>query len=210
MAPAKSKKVFTPADIPPDWLTILRSIPNYDPVKGAAELELVFDAGNAGVAIDHIEKHHRHIAGKLGGQPYILQPHEKALVANLFGWKRPDGTWRYRKVLYFIGKGNSKTTLAAAIAMLVLTKNAEAGKQIFIASSDAETADQLFRIAKQQVLDDPWLSERCEPWKRSIKLKGKPDFFAMPDKPLRNLSGCRRALGYVSTAGIAPAYAIPM
>lgn len=175
----KPKKVYAPADIPADWLAIIRAVPNYDPCKGAAELELVFDADNAAVAIEWIEKHFKHVSGELGHKPYILGAHEKALVANLFGWKRADGTRRYRKALYFIGKGNSKTTLAAAIALLVLTKDPEAGKQIFVASADAETADMLFGIAKEQVLDDPWLAERCEPWKRSIKLKGKPDFFSI-------------------------------
>jgi len=169
------KQIYKPEKIPAEWLTIIRCVPNYDPCRDAGDC--TFDATNAKVAIDWIENHFHHVSGKLGEQPYILGDHEKGLVANLFGWKRPDGTKRYRNILYFIGKGNSKTTLAAAIALLLLTKDPGKGKQIFCASSDSESADILFQVSKEQMNHDEWLNEVCEPYMRSIKLRDKPDFF---------------------------------
>jgi phage terminase large subunit-like protein len=38
----------------------------------------------------------RHVKGPLTGENLRLQPWQNDIVSNLFGWKRPNGTRRYR------------------------------------------------------------------------------------------------------------------
>src|SRR5690349_10330340 len=52
---------------------------------------------------------------KWAGQPFKLEPSQVAILANLFGWLRADGTRRYRKVLLFVAKKFGKTELAAIV-----------------------------------------------------------------------------------------------
>src|SRR4051812_47789265 len=63
----------------------------------------------------------RHSKGKWAGEQVTLQPWQRDLIIYpLFGWKRVDGTRRFRKGIAFIAKKNGKSTLAAAIALYLL------------------------------------------------------------------------------------------
>ena len=92
------------------WLGILSRIPGYDPVATAGDCH--FDAKVAQRCLDFFEHptDHclRHVKGALAGQPFKLQPWERAIVANAFGWMRPDGTRRYREVFIFVARKNGK------------------------------------------------------------------------------------------------------
>jgi len=46
--------------------------------------------------------------GAAAGSLFLLEPWQKAIVANLFGWKRPDGTRRYREAFVYVGEENGK------------------------------------------------------------------------------------------------------
>ena len=46
---------------------------------------------------------------------FALEPWQEAIMLNLFGWKRPDGTRRYRESLIFVPRKNGKSILAAGI-----------------------------------------------------------------------------------------------
>ena len=78
-----------------DWEITLRLIPGYDPFASAGDC--VFDEDAADHAIGFFRDCLTHVKGELAGQYVVLAPWQQAVVGNLFGWKRPDGTRRYGK-----------------------------------------------------------------------------------------------------------------
>lgn len=85
---------------------IVRLIPNYDPFRDAGDC--VFVEERAIHVIEFFEECLTHVKGRLAGQPFILQDWQKAILANLFGWYRPNGTRRYTEGLIYIPRKNGK------------------------------------------------------------------------------------------------------
>lgn len=140
---------------------ILKLIPGYDPFA-TAESGQYFDYAAANRAIDFIQECLTHIEGALAGKPFILQPWQKSIVANLFGWKRADGTRRYREVFIFVARKNGKSPLASAIALYVLFCDNEKGQQNFCAAAEREQAALVFRWAKGMIENEEELKKRCK------------------------------------------------
>src|SRR5688572_25618570 len=90
-------------------------IPGYDPRANPDGCE--FDLDRARRAIAFFYENLSHIKGELGGKAFELEKWQIAIVANLFGWKRKDGTRRYRECYCEVPRKNGKTTLAAGIAL---------------------------------------------------------------------------------------------
>lgn len=150
------------ADI--EWLCKLH--PGYDPFETAGDCWL--DHKAAADTIEFVESCCRHVKGELAGQLIILEDWEKALYANVFGWKRPDGTRRYREVLLYIPRKNAKTTIAATIVLLVLYTDQEPGGEAYSAAADREQARLCFEIATGMIRQEPILLEHAELFKYSI------------------------------------------
>ncbi|HUU97965.1 MAG TPA: terminase large subunit, partial [Phycisphaerae bacterium] len=56
------------------------------------------------------EKYLRHSKGRWAGQPFTLLPWQwERLIRPLFGWKRPDGTRRFRMAYIEVPKKNGKS-----------------------------------------------------------------------------------------------------
>ena len=79
------------------WDDLLRLVPGYDPFAGAGAC--TFDEDAATRAIGFFGDCLTHVKGQLAGQSFLLEPWQRSIVANIFGWKRPDGTRRYREAL---------------------------------------------------------------------------------------------------------------
>src|ERR1039457_5289527 len=116
--------------------------------KGVSEYW--FDKDAAQLAIDFIEQLH-HSKGECAGQRFILQPWQRDLVSNLFGWKRPDGTRRYKKLLLTVGRGGGKTQLAAALGLVMLFIDQDAKPEIFLAAASRDQAGICFQAASDMV-----------------------------------------------------------
>jgi phage terminase large subunit-like protein len=109
-----------------------------------------------------------HVKGEWADQPFVLEPWQRDIIQKVFGWKRPDGTRRYRIVYIEVGRKNGKSTIAAGIALYLLTADGEAGGEVLSAAADREQAAIVFTMAKSMVQASPELSERCETYHRSI------------------------------------------
>jgi len=100
----------------------------------------------------------RHSKGEWAGQPFTLMPWQwRDVIAPLFGWKRPDGTRRFRKAFVFIPKKNGKSTLAAGIGLYMLMGDREPGAEIYSAANDREQAGIVHREALNMAEASPGL-----------------------------------------------------
>ena len=135
----------------------------------AAGREFWFDAAAADRAVAFFEKYLKHVEGEKAGQAFLLEPWQRdEVIRPLFGWKRPDGTRRYRVAWVEIPRKNGKSALASGLALYLLMADGEPGAQVFSAAGDREQAAIVFSAAKGMVEASPALSKRCEPYKRSI------------------------------------------
>lgn len=146
-------------------------IPGYDPYRSAGDCEFSSNAARAAVAWVH--DHCTHVKGSLGGEAYQLDEMEQAIVCNLFGWKRPDGTRRYRKALVYVARKWGKTLFAAAVALLLLMEQAvddyaEEGVEAYCAAAARDQAKLLWNIAKRMVQNDEYLSEMIRVYQHSM------------------------------------------
>ena len=107
------------------------------------------DEAAAQLAVDFFRECLVHTKGDRAGQPFILERwQEDEIVRPLFGWKRADGTRRYREAYIEIPKKNGKSTLAAGIALFLLFADGEMGGEVYSAAGDKDQARIVFNDAK--------------------------------------------------------------
>ena len=79
---------------------------------------LYFDPGDARFAIECFRFFH-HSKGKWAGQLFILSPWQQFILWCLFGWKRRDGTRRFRRAYIEVARKNGKSTFLAGISIIL-------------------------------------------------------------------------------------------
>lgn len=128
-----------------------------------------FDEAAADRAVEFFAKYLHHVKGEWAGQNLILDDWQKEqLIRPLFGYKRADGTRRYRKVYVEIPRKNAKSTVGAAIALYLLFADGEPGAEIYSCAADRDQAAIIFDIARQMVESEAALARRCEVYRRAI------------------------------------------
>lgn len=135
--------------------------------------EFWFDSVTADLAVDFIETCLTHVKGEWAILPqYIkLEDWQRDTIRAIFGWKRPDGTRRFRTVFIFVPRKNGKTTLAVCIAMVMLFLEGEPGGEIYSAAADKYQAAIAFDIASQMVKNEPELERQVKIFIRHISLR---------------------------------------
>jgi phage terminase large subunit-like protein len=101
--------------------------------------------------------------GQFDGVAFRLQPSQAFIVGSIFGWKRSDGSRRFRRAFIEMGKGNGKSPLAGGIGLYGMMSDAEAGAQIYAAAAKKEQAMILFQDAVKMVRQSPLLDARVTP-----------------------------------------------
>ncbi len=128
-----------------------------------------FDEAAADRACRFFPKYLRHIKGRWAGKPLELMPWVKdRIVRPLFGWKRKDGTRRYRTCYVEIPRKNAKSTMAAGLALALLFIDNEMGAEVYSAAGDREQAAIVFNAASEMVAKSKALARRSRTFRRSI------------------------------------------
>lgn len=136
--------------------------------KTVSSGEFTFDKAAADRAVAFFAECLTHVTGEWRGQPFILSPWQEDLVRKIFGWKRPDGTRRYRTVFVGVPRKAGKTTWAAGMALYALYCDGEPGAQVINAAADREQAALCFEAARGMVQAESALESRSTAYKRSI------------------------------------------
>lgn len=100
--------------------------------------------------------------GQFEGKAFRSQPAQDFIIGALFGWKRLDGTRRFRRAYVEQGKGNGKSPLAGGIGLYGLMADGEAGAEIYSAGATKDQAGILFRDAVKMVDKSPDLDKRLK------------------------------------------------
>lgn len=131
-------------------------------LEKAHERGLWFDHEAAQEAFDYFECVLKLSEGQFEGQPFQLHESQAFIVGSLFGWKREDGTRRFRRAYVEQGKGNGKSPLAGGIGLKGLASDGESGAQVYAAAAKREQAGILFSDAVKMVKQSPALKKRLQ------------------------------------------------
>ena len=131
-------------------------------LKNGGARGLYFDHEAAEKAFRFFENVLKLSEGQFEGKPFRLDPSQAFIVGSLFGWKRADGTRRFRRSFIEQGKGNGKSPLAGGIGLYGLVADGEAGAQVYAAAAKKEQAGILFADAVKMVKASPGLKKRLE------------------------------------------------
>jgi phage terminase large subunit-like protein len=130
---------------------------------------LWFDERAAQGAVRFFERLLVHVKGEWAGRSFKLQGWQREeIIRPLFGWKRQDGTRRYRTAYIEIPRKNGKSSLAAGIALYLFFADDEYGAEVYSAAADRDQAGIVFGLASDMVATSPELAKRCQVYKRAI------------------------------------------
>ena len=110
--------------------------------------DIGFDIAAADRAIAFIESF-RHYKGEWAGRRMKLEPWQKFVIGNIFGWKWVDsGLRRYKYAHIEVPRKNGKTLLAAGISLYMLCADGEGGSEVYNAATKKDQAMILHRDAR--------------------------------------------------------------
>ncbi len=128
-----------------------------------------FDEAAADRVVAFVERHIKHIKGEKGGQPFLLEPFQKKIVRDLFGWKyRETNLRRFRTAYICLPRKNGKSTLISAIALYMLCADGEPSAECYVAAGDRQQAGIIFDVASSMVRSDSQLNNNLKVFKSSV------------------------------------------
>ena len=134
-----------------------------DDLDRAGERGLSYDLASAQRVIRFFETKLRLNGGQFEGKPFKLAASQAFKLGALFGWKRADGTRRFRRAYIEEGKGNGKSPFAAGVGLYGMMADNEPGAEIYPVAAHRDQAMILFRDAVAMVDQSPDLSSRITP-----------------------------------------------
>ena len=128
-----------------------------------------FDEAAADRVVAFVERHIKHIKGEKGGQPFLLEPFQKKIVRDLFGWKyRETNLRRFRTAYICLPRKNGKSTLISAIALYMLCADGEPSAECYVAAGDRQQSGIIFEVASSMVRSDSQLNKNLKVFKSSV------------------------------------------
>lgn len=128
-----------------------------------------YDEIDAEEAVAFFPRYLRLTDAEWAGRPFALEGWQADdIIRPLFGWKRKDGTRRYRRVIVWIPRKNGKTELAAGVSLMALMVDGEMGGQVYSIAADKAQARLVFDKATMMVGYSPDLAKHLECYKPSI------------------------------------------
>jgi phage terminase large subunit-like protein len=86
------------------------------------------------------------------GRPVVLMDWVKwDILYPLFGWRRPDGTRRFRKASVWIPKKNSKSFTCSGLGLYLLTKDQEPNAEVYSAAGSRDQASIIWKESARMV-----------------------------------------------------------
>ena len=110
----------------------------------------------------------KHWKGKHSGQKFDLLPWQEWMIMVLYGWKKEDGSRRFRYSYAELARKNGKTTLAGGNALFALVADGEAGAEVYTAATKRDQAKIAFNDAKSMAQNSSDLSKIVEIYQHNL------------------------------------------
>jgi phage terminase large subunit-like protein len=117
---------------------------------------IYWDPAAADRPVQFIEGFCRHHKAEWAGQLLRLEEWQKAGVLRpVFGWKKADGTRRFRTAWIEIARKNGKTTKAGGVGLYLTVADGEEGAEVYCTATKEDQAGILWRDAAAMVKRSP-------------------------------------------------------
>ena len=110
-----------------------------------------------------VEKFCKQSKGEWSGKTIKLLDWQRDFILPLYGWKRPDGTRRFRTFYCEVAKKNGKSTLASGLTLYHLLADGEPGAEVYCLAYDLGQARIVFDEAHHMVKASPSLYKVLDP-----------------------------------------------
>jgi phage terminase large subunit-like protein len=132
-----------------------------DDLRHGGERGLWFDPAAANLALGFFSLL-RFSKGRWGGKPFVTAPWQTWAIGSMFGWRREDGSRRYRETHLEVARKNGKTETAAGVGLKLLAADREPGAEVYCLATKRDQARLTFDVAKAMV-------SRSDPLRRNIR-----------------------------------------
>lgn len=112
----------------------------------------------------------RHSKGEWAGKIVELGDWQQFVVGSVFGWKRADGTRRFRTVYEEVPRKNGKSTKLAGIGLVLLVFDVELGAEIYTAATKKDQARIIFGEAQRMVRKSGALLDKVDVFKLNLSV----------------------------------------
>ena len=109
-----------------------------------------------------------HNKGRWAGQPVTLEPWQMFIEACVMGWKRADGTRRFRESYEEMARKNGKSTKLSGRGLSLLVLDGEPGAEIYTAATKKEQARIVFGDAQNMARKSTALLKKIKVQQHSI------------------------------------------
>lgn len=135
--------------------------------------------------------------GKFEGKPFVLLDWQRQLVGHLFAWKRPWdkspeyslGTRRFRELFLYICKKAGKTELGAALGLMLLQADGEAGPEVYCCASSTEQAKLVYDAARDMMKYSKTLSRKLKGLYKAIKCESNSGYWRVLSSAAKTKDG---------------------
>lgn len=157
-------------------------------LENATEMGFYFDekAAKKVFAFFTLLKHYK---GEWAGKELVLEDWQCFIIWCVFGWKTKDGRRRFNYANIEVARKNGKTTLAAGIALCMLTIDGEPGAEVYSAAVDREQASICWNAAYKMVEQSKELNSLIQLWKTSIVYEQTASAYKPLSKESKNKDG---------------------
>lgn len=118
--------------------------------------------------VDWIEKFCRHEKGEWAGQPLVLSEFQRLQIRVAFGWKRADGTRRFRILYSEEPRKNGKSTRAAALGLYLLVGDKEPGAEVYSSATKKDQARIVWSAAAAMLRKSPELRKYVRAYRNNL------------------------------------------
>ena len=101
----------------------------------------------------------KHSKGEWAGTVLQLEPWQKFITENLFGWKKADGLRRFRTAHVEVARKNGKSTLLGGIGLYLLVADDEPGAEVYATATKKDQARIIWQVAADMRDASPALKE---------------------------------------------------
>lgn len=131
----------------------------------------------------------KHSKGEWAGRPLDLEPWQQAGDWILYGWRRADGTRRFRTAFETVARKNGKTTRAAGKGLFALLADNEPGAEVYAAATKRDQAKICWSEAYRMVGSSPFLAKRIQRYKTALVIEAAAAKFEPLGSDADNLDG---------------------
>lgn len=112
----------------------------------------------------------KHSKGEWANTEFKLEPWQQFILWNLFGWKRRDGTRRFRSAYVEVARKNGKSTLCSGISLYMLVADGEQGAEVFCVATKKDQAKLVFAESERMRKATPALAKRIQSFKNNMNV----------------------------------------